>query len=377
MQIDILHYLPEKTMAKLDKQILEEISNVKKVSEWSKILLTPLKNASRYLNGSRAIPIEVLNNILRNLKKDKSFLQDRLMLKIGRTGKFLKIGPFVEITPEWIYISELIKGDGHIPPNFWNITFVNNNNTLINYVKNFFMTLGLDESRIGLFEREDADFLIIRNSLLAHLFNRLFLIPIGRKEEFRIPGFVFKNKKFLSSAVRGAFDAEGSVRIHGHSREISICSESRLWINDLQEALKKLRIVSKISISHRIKPLYRLNIYHIINLKRFDRLIKPLHSIRSAKLKKIIEDFPKRVAPKGLFHRKILLILKDEESKRTKISKKLNRKTNLVGNDLRWLKDRKFISAKGFYSNGGSYYLYRITKKGKRFVEKNLDSFIY
>jgi len=94
-----------------------------------------LKNISRYRNGSRAMPLTLFNKLIKLSNFKFSDFQGKLEIKIEKSGKYIKIGPIINIDEEWVYISELIKGDGHITPNFWHITFVNQDKNLILFLK--------------------------------------------------------------------------------------------------------------------------------------------------------------------------------------------------------------------------------------------------
>jgi len=375
MIIDILQFLPDDTKIKIIDPNISKLLFSKKVSEFSKLLDIPLKNMSRYQNGTRSIPLTLLIRIIKITNFKISRLQDRIAIKINKNGKHITIGPEIKIDSEWIYISELIKGDGHIPKNYHYISFVNNNALLIEHVRKFFLNQGLDNSRIGIIKRPDADFLTIYSMLFAQIFNKILGVPVGKKGEIPINDFVINNEEFAKAAVRGAFDAEGSIGNYG-SRRVTISSNSKLWLEKLKIMLDNLKITSKIieDYSNREKPIYRIIIYNIINIKRFYRIIKPLHSERIKKFKKMFDnsDF----TPKGVFAHKVLRCINSGKIKRIEIAKELNRKTHLVGNDLRLLKKKNLIDAKGNYTNKGSFFEYRLTETGRIYLKKSLDSFL-
>ena len=364
MKINILQYMPMNTKIEMGKELVGALFKEKKLSEWGEIFGIHLKNLSRYRNGSRAIPLEIFLIILEMKKISLKFFQNKISLKINNTGKFIKIGPYIDINEDWIYISELIKGDGHITPNFWSITFVNNNSILIDYVRNFFISLGLNKSQISLYKRDDAQFLIVRSSLLSYIFNKILEVPVGKKEEINIGSFVIKNKKFGIAAIRGAFDAEGTVTMQG-SRRISISSQSLTWINNLNAILNRLKIKSKIQKDSkgREKPIYRIFIYHIINLKRFNNIIKPLHSERKNKLQRIINNFDKN--PSRLNHKKILESIQRGNLRRQDIAKDIKKDPVLVNNMISYLKNKGYIVPfEKIYTNNGCFFKYEITGEG-------------
>tara|TARA_Y100000034_G_C6806603_1_gene362252 strand:- start:86 stop:1000 length:915 start_codon:yes stop_codon:yes gene_type:complete len=302
-------------------------------------------------------------------------LQDKIKIKAGKNGKYLDIGPLLEIDEKWVYISELINGDGHITKNFWYITFVNQDFGLIEYIKKFFLSLGLNKKQVYVYKREDAIFLIIRSYLLAYLLNKILDVSIGKKHSINIKEFVISNKKFGIAAVRGAFDAEGSVTSTG-SRRISITSNCRRWLSQLQEILIKLRIKSMIFQDNykKEKPIYRLIIHHYQNLKKFQDIIKPLHSKRKEKLKEILNNYTKN--PQKMFHKKILLSIKKGYVRKRNIAKGIQQNLILVGNNINWLRKNRFIEPyEKIYTNKGCFHRYKVTQKGERYIKKSLSFF--
>lgn len=369
MKFNILHYLPKNAKIKMNDKLRKNLFSKKSVTEWSKTLKVPLKNMSRYITGKRSIPLEVLIEVINLTKININKLQDKIEIKIGKRGNYLKIGPFIKIDEPWVYVSELIKGDGHITPNFWYITFVNNNKTLIRYVKDFFISLKIRQHQISLIERDDADFLIIRSSVLAHILNQLLNTTAGKKGEIKIPEFVMNHRNLSIAAIRGAFDAEGSVTFTG-SRRISITSNCKIWLIQLQKILINLKIKSTIFKDNhkKEKPIYRLLIYHYVNLKKFQDIIKPLHTKRKEKLEEILNNYTKN--PQRMFHKRILLSIKKGNVRKKDISRDIKKNLILVGNNLNWLRKNKFIEPyKKVCTNKGCFHKYKITSKGEKYIK--------
>jgi predicted transcriptional regulator len=331
-----------------------------------------LKNMSRYKNGSRSMSLDLFNKIILSFNTDIIKLQNKIDIKIGKTGKYLKIGPIIEINEDWIYVSELIKGDGHIPSNFWTITFVNKDMILINFLISFFRSLGLDEKHIYLKKREDANFLIIHSSLLAILFHKILDVPIGKKKEISINDFVIKDRLLAISAVRGIFDAEGCASNTGTKR-LSITSNSKNWLEQVKNILANLKIKSILYKENRENgPIYRLFIYHIINIKRFYDIIRPLQTKRNKKMIEIIESYSGN--PIGAFHKKILESIKRGNNKRVEMAEDLNLTKSAVGNNLMWLTRNELINAiEKCYTNKGSFYRYGLTERGLKYLEGELE----
>ncbi|MBU0957271.1 MAG: hypothetical protein KKF56_00520 [Nanoarchaeota archaeon] len=375
MKFNILQYLPEKTKVKLPKNLVELLFNGKNLTQWSKYLDISMKNLSRYRNRSRSMPLKLFNKLFKISNLNLNNLQNKIELKLNNTGKFLNIGPTINIDKNWIYVSELIKGDSHINHNFWNISFTNKDKGLVDIIKNFFISLGLDKKRISLYNKKRVYIIIIRSSILAHIFNGIFGIPSGKKEETPIKEFILNKQEFAIAAVRAAFDAEGSITFTG-SRRISISSNSKIWVDNLQEILVKLKIKSRVfkETKNRKTPIYRLFIYHIINLKKFNDIIQPLHKKRKEKLKEIIKNFKKK--PTRVFHKDVLLSIQEGNQKRREIADYLNKDIKLIGNHISWMNKNQLIEPfEKIYTNRGSFFKYRITSKGKRYLEDSVSFF--
>jgi len=375
MIFNILQNLPEKSKIKLDKKLRESLFSNKSVTEWSRFTNISVKNISRYINGTRSLPISLLNNLISIKKLDVNDLQNKIDIKMNKSGNYLNIGPLINIDEKWVYIGELIKGDGHIPSNFWNITFINNSETLINHVKGFFISLGIKQSQMTLIKREDANFLIIRSAVLAHLFNKILDIPVGKKGELNIPKFIISNKNLSIAAIRGAFDAEGSVTFTS-SRRISITSNSRQWLIQMKQILEKLRIESRITEDkfNRERPIYRLLIFHKSNLKKFLEIISPLHPKRKDKLREILNNYTRHSQKE--FHKRILLSIQKGNIRKRDISKNIHQSLMLVGNNLNWLKKKEHIFPyEKIVTNKGGFHKYKITEKGEEYLNKSLSFF--
>jgi len=375
MKFNVLQYLPQNTKIRVNERLRKELFYKKTVTEWSKTLKVHLKNMSRYMNGKRPIPIKVLIELINFKKININSLQNEIEIKIDKGGKYLKIGPFIEINEQWVYVSELINGDGHITPDFWCICFINNNKILIRYVKNFFLSLGIKLPQMYLVKRDDANFLTIRSSLLAHILNKILDVAVGKKNEINIPEFIISDKNLSIAAVRGAFDAEGSVTFTG-SRRISISSNSRQWVLQLKRILESLRISSTIieEKSKREKPIYRLLIYSKTNLVRFRDTIRPLHSKRIKKLNEIINNYTRN--PSRWLHKKVLLSIKNGNERKRDIAKNLNQKLVITGSNINWLKKKEYIEPyQKIYTNKGSFHKYKLTQQGEEYLNKSLSFF--
>ncbi|MEK6873992.1 MAG: LAGLIDADG family homing endonuclease [Nanoarchaeota archaeon] len=374
MIFNILQFLPNNARIKLENGA-PDLFNYKNLTDLGKIFNIPIKNMSRYRNGTRTLSLDLFKKLIKFSNTDVKKFQDKISIKIGRSGSFLKIGPYIEIDSKWVYISQLINGDGHITSNLWYTTFVNQDEVLIKYVHSFFVNLGLPKDSFDLIKRSDASFLIIRSSLISVILSKILELDVGKKNMIHLPKFIFKDKQLKIAAVRGAFDAEGCVSFSG-TRRISITSNSDIWIKQLKEILEDLNIKSRIFVdtNNKEKPLYRLLITHIINITRFFEIIKPIHSKRSKKLEQIIQSFNRNY--KGKFHKDILLAIDKGISRKRNIANYLNQNLILINNNLNWLKKNDFIFAKDqIITNKGCFFIYALTDKGKTYLQNGSDSF--
>jgi len=373
MKINIFDFLPQKDIIlKLNDSTRQNLfSNfnmpLTALSEKTKI---HIKNLSRYRNGSRGIPLMSFLKLISLANLDIDYFQNKISLKLTKEGTDVKIGPFLEITPEWVYFSELIRGDGHITPNFWTVYIVNKEKKLINIAIKFFHDVGVPKERMTLFVNNGVYSLNIRSKILAYLLYSIFRIPPGKKFETNIQSFIYENKSFVTAAIGGAFDAEGTVQIGSSNyttpRRIVIASISKNWLLDLQRLLKILSIESciKKEIRKSYKPIYRLYVTHQKNLKRFYDTVKINHPKRKNKLNKLLKTFNQNRHPEGDLRIKVFEAIKDGKVKRSEIINHLNISNSSAGWQLKWLLEHGFIKiSKKITTNNGSYYIYKINNQ--------------
>jgi intein/homing endonuclease len=370
-----MQYIPNNAKVKVDFSILPKLFPENKLTEFSKKIGINLKSASRYRNGTRAIPVNLFKRLVKLNKQKFVDFQGGLSFKLQKGGNYFKIGPYIEIDQDWIYVSQLINGDGHIHSKFWYIEFTNQDEGLINYVYLFFIKLGLGKNCFNIIKTPHAIYLTIRPGILAPIFSGCLAVSVGKKEEILIPKWVLKNRIFSISALRGAFDAEGCVSLTS-TRRISITSNSLTWINQLSQILDNLKIKSIIykEYKNRKKPIYRLFITHLKNIRRFSELVNPLHSERKLKLVEACKDFSKNY--KGKYHKLILEAISKNYNRNSKIQMFTKLNTKVLDNNLTWLKRHKLIFAKErIITNNGCYYIYDLTPDGKYFINTKSSSF--
>ena len=370
-----MQYIPDNAKIKVDLLVSSKLFPEKGLTEFSKKIGITLKSASRYRNGTRAIPAKLFKKLVKLNKKRFADFQGELSFKMQKGGKYFKIGPYIKINQDWIYVSQLINGDGHVHSKFWYIEFTNQDEGLINYVYNFFINLGLGKNCFNIIKSRDAIYLTIRPGILAPIFSGCLAVSVGKKEEILIPQWVLKNRIFSISALRGAFDAEGCVSL-ASTRRISITSNSLTWISQLSQILYNLKIKSRIykEYKNRKKPIYRLFITHIENIRRFRKLVNPLHLERKLKLSDACKDFSKNY--KGKYHKLILETILKNHNRKSKIRMVTRLNTKVLDNNLAWLRRHKLIfPTEKVITNKGCYYLYGLTRKGKNFLSTESGSF--
>ncbi len=304
MLINIFDHLPKKTFVYIEndlRHILFDKCIKTTLTALSKEFSLHLKNVSRYRSGIRSVSKEFFINLVQKAKMSLSDFQDKIIIKVGKRGNKLKIGPFVNITPDWIYISELIRGDGSIIKgnnNSRRTCFSNKNKVLLSFVGNFFLRLGINKKSIGLyadFVRPDTKNLVIHSEIIAYFLNSFFQIPFGYKSGgLFVPKFIMDNKDYQLSAVRGIFDSEGCIRFKrkgGHTwKDLQICMKDKVYLENIQTILNNLGIDSSIK-KEKSRKMFRLLMYKKESIIKFYQKIKPLHSHKLKIFDKLLDYY--------------------------------------------------------------------------------------
>ncbi len=382
MDINILSSLDsKKTFVHINnifrKKLFEKVSG-KPLTKLALELGIPLKNLSRYRNGSRSMPLNIFLLLVKKSGIDLKYFQRKIKLKSNDNSNFVIIGPYLTIDTDWVYISSLINGDGHITKNLWCITFVNKERALIDYFKEFFLKAGIPESSIYLYDkRSDALFLTIRSKILAQILHNIFNVSIGKKGEIFVPNFIFGSPALIAAAIRGFFDTEGSVQFGTKNnpinpRKISLTSTSKIYLNSMKDFLSFLSIESTLTREFGSRrPIYRLHIYHYNNLNNFYKIIKPLHPKKNYKLKNLLYSYNARRVIEGSMIAKILFSIKNGNTKRSEIASDLEFSSARLVHHLKWLIKNNFIKiSRKVSTNKGGFYKYALTQKGSTFLKK-------
>ncbi|GEM_PF-6037035 len=371
-----LIYVNDKPRAKLFSSL-----GFQTLTDASEALGINLNNFSRYRLGRRGMPASFFKRLLDISKIPLENFQNKIRISIGNTGHPIRLGPLISADAEWVYIAELIRGDGHISDNLWYIVFVDRYdkpNKIVNHVKMFFTKKGVPSESFYIRRHGDALFLTIRSNIFAFILKNLFQVPTGRKGDMKLPSFYWTSKIFAAAAIRAAFDAEGTVSLGKPSpRRISITSISRSWLSDIRALLRLLNIDSEVHQEDRpgTTPIYRLRIYGQINLRRFLKTVKPVHPRKLIKLKKLLSTYRQNRVPEGTAKTKILAMLRDSgPMKREQIAHSLHFKKNLLSWHLSSLQKKNLVRiTERVYTNKGSYFKYGITELGLAEFSSNED----
>ncbi len=389
MQVNIFDYLPSKTFIYVDGNIREQLFNNHigiTLTNLAINLSLKLKNISRYKTGTRAISSRIFLELVRISNMSLEDFQNKIIIKVGKRGNKIRVGPYIQITDDWVYVSELIRGDGSLVKGHntsYRTCFTNGNLTLIEFVKNFFISQGINDKNISIYPNTKNPYiknLEIRTEVISYFLHNFFEIPFGYKKYIYVPKFMIENKSFSISAVRGIFDAEGSVNYRKlgniYTRKIVIGMKDILYLCDIQTILTKLDISSRL-YKDKGRLMYRLVIGDRDSILNFYNLIKPLHSDRNKKLYLLTNSYATKnwITSKVLIP-KILTLLLDERKRRSEICKYLNITYSMAGFRLtKMLKDDLIKIENKINTNKGCWFVYSITDKGRNYLNDILSDF--
>ncbi len=384
MEVNILKHLPDKTFIYIDDSIRHKMFEklVKKsLTGLSLELSIKLKNLSRYKTGTRATTKNLFLKLVGKSGLRLCDFQDKIIIKVGKRGNKIKIGPYLTIDQNWIYISELIRGDGSLVVgnnNSYKTCFTNKDLLLIKYVKDFFLNLGIEDRSIGIYDHArnpDVKNLVVHSETISYFLNSFFSIPFGYKENIFLPKFIYLNKDFMLSAIRGIFDAEGSVqneKIKGrNTRKVIIAMKDKEYMLSIQKILKKFNINSRF-YKDKDKEMHRIVIGSRESIIRFYRKVKPLNVDKRRKLIDLVKSYKDS---RWLSFNEIIPVILKCLSQGNKKNLEIVRQTNLSSVRLQWhLKRARQIGyievKKKIITNQGSRYVYGITEKGKNYLKE-------
>ena len=143
-----------------------------------------------------------------------------------------------------------------------------------------------------------GSFVYTRKNLV--LFKKELDLPMGKKENIKIPLWILSNKKFELACVRGIFDTDGSITIQKKYKKfpyyphVKITSKSYELVSQIKGIFSEFGIKSSISRSKRITArnpniIFNVDIYGSREVGRFFQLFgssNPKHAEKYENWKK-------------------------------------------------------------------------------------------
>lgn len=210
-------------------------------------------------------------------------------VRIGRFGKYLSIPLTFNITNDWLYISELIRTDGHVSANFLETKLTNNDMELLKKFEEFCRSLGIN------YIRKEKDRYRVFNKTLSLILNKIFEIQAGNKSlNIYLPKLIKSlDNPLLSFTLRGAFDGDGTVQnSKDGTRRIRLNTGSKRYAEDIQECLLEFDINSSVFKDPREgKNVWYVEISDKVSLTRFRQEIGFLQLKRAKKLNELLETY--------------------------------------------------------------------------------------
>jgi len=132
------------------------------------------------------------------------------------------------------------------------------------------------------------------------LYKKNLGLPLGKKENIKIPKWILNNKNFKIACVRGIFDTDGSISIKKKYKAepyypvIKVSSKSKLLINQIKNILKEFGINLSMYANKRITPrnpniIWAIGISGAINCRKYVNIFgfsNPKHLKKYKKWKK-------------------------------------------------------------------------------------------
>ena len=222
---------------------------------------------------------------------------------------------------------------------------------------------------------------MVRSEIFPYIFHSIFKIPFGRKLKMNFPNFIFENRKFAINAIRGIFDAEGSVHIkynNNFCRRVNICSFDKDYLENIKLLLLRFNIHSYIFEEKREnkKYFYRLIIGGRDCILRFKTIIKPKQEDRKKKLELLVRSYEGRWYSYKTEKLRILNLLRNKSLRRRQISKLLNINFDSLGQFLNSMRNEKLITIKNrIVTCNGSWFIYEISDNGNDYLKLYSKSF--
>lgn len=112
------------------------------------------------------------------------------------------------------------------------------------------------------------------------LFKKKLGLPMGKKNDIRIPNWILNNECFMKTCVRGIVDTDGCLRFRKPFKgklqtypELKVTNKSKILIEQLKDIFNVFGLTSSIykeKISERKpNPIYNLNLCGVKNLNKY------------------------------------------------------------------------------------------------------------
>ncbi len=269
--------------------------------------------------------------------------------RFGRFGGYLALPLKFEIDDDWLYISELLRTDGHISRNLDRIKLTNKDEVLISKFEEFASKLKVGYVRK--IKEGNCYRLFIFNKTLCKVFVRVFGFTPGSKAAFA--GFPewMKNLSPEKTAVclMGAFDGDGCVQHtvkvrgkNGGTRRVRLYGISKQYMEDVKFLLLKLGINSSIFKDPRENRTWFVQISRKNDILLFHSLVGFNQQKRKSMLEEISKTYRNRTILE--FEQAAVSILEKEGPLHlTKLAEKLGRRPTSVSDQLDRLKSARIV----------------------------------
>lgn len=206
---------------------------------------------------------------------------------------------------DWYYFFGIFLGDGNFIQDK-GVAITSIDEEIISFFKGFVKRLGLNFSIRG-YPYTKAVSVKCYSVALVKFLQKLGFDISKKSFEKKIPKKIIKNcNNLICELLRGLFDTDGSAtfskRVRGHRMSVSFCSTSLNLINQVQELLFNLKILSRRKQEktglvlfpdgkkYNCKPAWSLGIFNKKDLKSFSILINFKIKRKRDKVKLISES---------------------------------------------------------------------------------------
>ncbi len=184
--------------------------------------------------------------------------------------------PF-EINKKLCYLAGVIYGDGHLKKGKNRVIVELANRDFILILKRIFKTQFKAKPIIREIEdkrpnRKTRFMLEINSKIVKNFFHHVFNVPIGSKDEFKLPNWVLQSNKSLQlSFLAGVFDTDGGI----HSHYFGVTTKDREFSKSIKKLLEMNSFQPKIDswLNKKYQKKY-WNVY--LNKEEFNNILNKI-----------------------------------------------------------------------------------------------------